>query len=288
MPRVELVHWNPRRALIRGPLGRRLLPYGPRRNNFGDLLGPIVVKRLLATRGIDPASASGPASPSGSPARQARLLTVGSVMHFAHDGDTVWGTGVNGKMAPEQHDFESLDVRAVRGPVTREFLEQRGIRAPAIYGDPALLLADLDPRLREWAAVKEFDVAIVPNMHDFPSVLAELTDEGRADSVVDPRSPVDTVLERIARSRLVVGSSLHGIVIAESLGIPARLVAPSAAAAFGESPFKYDDYYAGTGRAGAYRPAADVAEALELGGDAPPDWDLRSLLDAFPWDLWSR
>jgi pyruvyltransferase len=84
----------------------------------------------------------------------------------------------------------------------------------------------------------------------------------------------------IAASDFVTGSSLHAIVIAESLGIPARLITSGA-----EPAFKYDDYFQGSGRAG-FEPAGSVKEALALGGEPPISWDSGTLLGAFPADLW--
>ncbi|WKK72506.1 hypothetical protein Q0F99_06060 [Rathayibacter oskolensis] len=137
MPRLRSVpvySWNPRRNKL--PVLRRF-QVGPRVKNFGDLLGPVVVQGILKERGVGPALRR-PGSGT--------VMAVGSVMHKAHDGDIVWGTGVNGKVALALHDFTRLDVRAVRGPRTREWLrENKGIEAPAIYGDPALLLPTLFP-----------------------------------------------------------------------------------------------------------------------------------------------
>ncbi len=264
MTEVEVVHWNPVRPIVSAPYSsviRVKRPVG----NFGDLLGPVVVDRMLASRAI-----TNRAAPN-----RARLLAVGSILQYARTGDTVWGSGINGKVPADAHDFASLDVRAVRGPKTRDVLLERGIDAPEVYGDPALLLADLDPRLREWAAAPRHEVTVVPNLHDLGRMRFRR-------GIQSPKAAVDIVLRRIAQSRLVVGSSLHGIVIAESLGIPARLVRSAH-----ENPFKYDDYYAATGRPSS-SPAHDVRSAIEAGGEPPIEWDPAPLRAAFPWDLWNR
>lgn len=254
---VSVVHWNPRRAVTRFgvPVGRRPV------DNFGDLIGPFLVERFAGAQ----------ASRAGT-----RLLTVGSIMRMGRPGDVVWGTGVNGKSLDADFAFGpgELDVRAVRGPLTQQFLEQRGVSAPAVFGDPGLLVADLFDRdeIRERRGT--VDVTIVPNLHDFASVRRSYRE------ALDPRSPLVECIERIASSRLVVGSSLHGIVVAEALGIPARLVQPGT-----EPSFKYDDYYRGTGRK-SHTPAPDVARAVALGGEPPLDWDPAPMRAAFPGELW--
>jgi len=236
---------------------------GRRVNNFGDLLGPLLITRILAKYQVNP---------RGAPSDR-RLLSIGSVLHFARDHDVIWGTGVNGKRPDTDYVFRTLDVRAVRGPRTREFLCGRGIDAPAIFGDPALLLPCIMPELVDHAQAKRHPLTVVPNFNDFSAYEP-------APTLLDPRSPVGVCLKRIAQSELVVGSSLHAIVVAESLGIPARLISSSS-----ESPFKYEDYYLGTGR-----PSVDTArtvdEAINMGGESGPIFDAERLLSAFPFDLW--
>jgi pyruvyltransferase len=92
---------------------------------------------------------------------------------------------------------------------------------------------------------------------------------------------VDAVLRRIASSELVVGTSLHGIVLAEAFGIPARLIRPGV-----EPMLKYQDYYGGTGRE-RFTVADSVEDAIHLGGEVAPSWDAEPLLGAFPEDLWT-
>jgi pyruvyltransferase len=243
----------------------RLVPVevGRRVNNFGDLLGPLLIKRILALHNLDLAMA----------VDDRRLLSVGSVMHFADDDDVIWGTGLNGKKRNSDYNFRQLDVRAVRGPLTREFLSMRGVAAPAIFGDPALLLPLLAPELVKCASKKQYSLTVVPNFNDFG-------DQEPDSTYLDPRSPVRVCLGRIARSEFVVGSSLHAIVVAESLGIPARAVSSSV-----EDRLKYDDYYLGTGRPKAEMAHA-VNDAVAMGGERGPVFDADQLLRAFPVDLW--
>ncbi len=263
MPPVELIHFNPDRPIIGGVLGR-LLPFRKSLNNFGDMLGPVVVHGLLRKAGIDIHEGKG---------SQRRLLTVGSILHFAKTGDVIWGTGRNGKVANEAHTFTNLDVRAVRGPLTREFLLKRGIHAPAIYGDPGLLVPHVMPELVETTKRPEHQFTYVPNYND-------LKWAPKVDCLLDPRSPLENCLRTIAKSRFVVGTSLHAIIIAEALSIPARLIRSRI-----ENEFKYQDYYLGTGRAN-FRVANDLNEALRLGGEAPPVFFQDMLLESFPYDLW--
>jgi pyruvyltransferase len=204
---------------------------------------------------------------------------VGSILHFARDNDVVWGSGVNGKIPLERHRFRTLDVRAVRGPKTRAVLEERGIPCPAVYGDPALLLPLLRPDLLEVAAQGPTSgPLLVPNLNDGdPDALRRL---GR---VLGPTSPLEECLQAIVRSERVVSSSLHGMVVAEAFGIPAVPVRART-----ENAFKYDDYFAGTGRHDVAS-AATFDQGLVEGPVTPVwHWQPEPLLAAFPRDLWCR
>ncbi|WP_455133500.1 polysaccharide pyruvyl transferase family protein [Microbacterium aurum] len=257
---VDVVNWNPRRHLGRGPIARAL-PRMKRPNNFGDLLGPVIVAALARSL------------PRGR-GRSGRLLSIGSILHLAHDGDVVWGTGKNGKTADDAHRWRTVDVRATRGPLTRDWLRSRGIDSPEVYGDPALLLPTVFPAFAESVRPRSRGITVVPNLHDVPRWRD-------AEGYLDPTTRLWQCVRTIAESSHVVASSLHGVIVAETFGVPASLLKPGA-----EDLFKYEDYYRGTGRA-LPPSASSIAEALQ--NPAPPitAWDREALLNAFPRDLWT-
>ena len=122
----------------------------------------------------------------------------------------------------------------------------------------------------------KFDVTLIPNYNDLPFL-------SNQENVLNPRSGLMKCLERIAQSKFVVGSSLHAIIIAESLGIPARLIKSSV-----ENDFKYNDYFLGTGRSDIQF-ANNYKHALDLGGAQKISVDITSsLLESFPYDLWQK
>ncbi|WP_162621806.1 polysaccharide pyruvyl transferase family protein [Microbacterium suaedae] len=230
--------------------------------NFGDELGPLIV-RAIRGFGKDPDSA-------GPVRRRGRLLSVGSVLHFGQPKDVVWGSGVNGKT--RQRLDITLDVRAVRGPYTRAVLLGHGVETPEVYGDPALLL----PRVCPEIAVGDCagGELVVPNLNDLK--------ETQLPGALDPRGDAIEITGRIARASFVIASSLHALIVADAFGIPSRPLRSAL-----EHPFKYIDYYAGTGRHGV-RFAASVEEARDLGPVAPPEFDADALLESFPHDLWQN
>jgi pyruvyltransferase len=244
--RVELVYWRPAQG-----------------DNFGDFLSQVVTTKVLADAGHF--IGEGTSQPQ-------RLLAIGSILHLARDGDHIWGSGVNGKIKEDRYRFKRLHVHAVRGPLTREFLMKRGIPTPEIYGDPALLL----PRLLQGRFRPSGDLpfVLVPNLNDLPLIRS-------FPNVVSPMLPWNSCIEQIIRGRFVIASSLHGLIIAEAFGLPARLLRLSER----ENLFKFEDYALGTGRP-SIEFATSIDEAIEMGGMPPIRFDPQPLLDAFPIDLW--
>ena len=237
--------------------------------NFGDYLSLKLVERVV----------EGPVRvyKKQSSWKEKKLLAIGSIMFFARDNDVVWGTGVSGrKQDKKDFKFRQLDVRAVRGPLTRKFLKDTfQIESPEIYGDPALLMPYLFPEFKR-AKKPRYDYIIIPHYSE-----EELFLKDEWDNVVYPTDPWDEVISKILDSRFVISSSLHGIVVAEAYGIPARMLHISD----NEPIFKYEDYYLGTNRPN-FRYATSVEEAFEMGGEPPFECDLEKLYNAFPFDYW--
>jgi pyruvyltransferase len=233
------------------------------RQNFGDHLSSALVTKLASTRDLFLDEVVSPR----------RLLAVGSIMHFAKTGDVIWGSGVNGSVNVDKHQFEQIDVRSVRGPLTKSFLEKRGIVVPEVFGDPALLTKTLlGKRFAE--VEKTCDVSFVPNFADLP-VMADW------NNVISPLLPWAQVIKRIVASRLIISSSLHGLVIADSFGIPCVYLRVTDV----ENIFKYEDYSLGAGR-NDFRVTTSREEALRASPLSPIHPKLDAMINAFPWDLW--
>ena len=206
-----------------------------------------------------------------------KLLAIGSILYFANQDDVLWGTGYNGKVKDlNLYGFKNLDVRAVRGPLTRQFLiDNFGIQCPEIYGDPALLFPYFFPEFVK-APFPSKKYIIIPHYSE-----EKLFPKDKEGHIVYPTDPWDEVIKNILDSELVISSSLHGIILAEAYGIPAILLRITE----NEPLIKYRDYYLGTNRQ-EFKCAFSVEEALELGGEIPFECDLQLLYDSFPKEFW--
>lgn len=235
----------------------------PRPHNLGDALSPFIVRKVLEELKPD----------GGVPDESKKLFAIGSILNHAHTGDVVWGSGVNGKKSISSHEFSELDVRAVRGPNTKKFLEGMGVKTPDVFGDPGVLIS----RYIKPDVVQDRSELFIPHFS-----------EGRVrrpgiDTVHTIGEDFRSFANEICRSEIVYSSSLHGLIIAESYGIKAILteIAPT------ENIFKYEDYYLGTGRS-VFPVASSIEEARGMVPPELPDVEAvqNRLLEAFPLDLW--
>lgn len=236
--------------------------------NFGDYLSLKLVERIV-----------GHSVKTIINQDEKKLLAVGSILSKASDGDVVWGSGISGKH-PDKKDyiFTNLDIRAVRGPLTRQFIMKNfNISCPEIYGDPVLLLPYFFPEFKRKKS-PTYDYIIIPHYTE-----QKLFPKDKYKNVVYPTDPWDEVIKKILDSKFVIASAMHGLIVAEAFHVPARMLRITE----NEPLFKYQDYYAGTNRPN-FRFATSVEEALKLGGEPPFECDLEKLYAAFPFDCFGN
>ncbi|MDO6512885.1 polysaccharide pyruvyl transferase family protein [Neptuniibacter sp. 2_MG-2023] len=201
----------------------------------------------------------------------------GSVLHCANEGDVMWGVGLNNPSLHFLKKFpKDIIIAGVRGPITQAFVQHSLKRGcPPVIGDPAFLLPKL---FSDYKVVSKYRVGYILHYKD-NTIFSVGSDSILIDPLRDPR----IVIPEILSCDFIVSSSLHGIIIAEMYGIPARWLRP---ASISEPPFKFYDYYLSTGR--SPKPVSTVGEALLVGGERGGDYDFQEkLIDSFPFELFS-
>lgn len=251
--------------------GKVNLHYWRRRSgedNIGDYLSCVVVDFMKEYYDLN----------DDTTRKTKHLYAIGSILQAGRQNATVWGSGF---LDPLTHGlskymkyFRKLDIRIVRGPNTRKHLLELGYKCPEIYGDPAILMPLIYKgccvdKTREYTVVKHY------------------TDETPSEYSLniltnDYKTFIDTILE----SKLVISSSLHGIILAEAYGVPAILYKPDNAQT---TLFKFEDYYFSTNRF-EFPVAKSIEEALTLTPCALPELSeiQNNLIKTFPKDLWGK
>lgn len=190
--------------------------------NFGDAM----TSWLLPTYGILPIHRV---------ASQARLAGVGSVIEFLppnYDG-AIWGSGL---IRDAEYPLPDARILAVRGPLTRERV---GAAHTTALGDPGILVSRHLRRPRP-----RWDIGLVPHGHHraHAGFLALARAQGLRVTIIDVHQEAATAVRQIAACRMVVTTSLHGLVTADSFGIPAVWTVLEPPLEGGD--FKFRDYEA--------------------------------------------
>lgn len=208
--------------------------------NFGDALTPWLLERY----GMVPVLTA--------PDR-AQVAGVGSIIeHLPQDyGGTIWGSGL---LRGGPRELPNARVLAVRGPLTRDRL---GVTREVALGDPGILVSRHLPKPpTTWA------LGVVPHgVHTGDRVIEDLVRRYPAEvKVFDTADPPRVVLRGIARCAAVVSTSLHGLITADSFGIPAAW-AEMDPPLWG-TDFKFRDYEAVVTPGRSRRTTFSVGDAL--------------------------
>lgn len=170
---------------------------------------------------------------------------IGSIISFYDlSNKIIYGSGL---ISPyEKITGKPKKIYSVRGPLTREYLIKTGIECPEKYGDPAILLPLF------YRPVRKLNTrgSIIANMGTDTSdnvCFHELCDRLNLNviNLVDYEKWTD-VIDEIANSEFVISESLHGLIVAETYGVPNVWVE------FKDHPnywtFKFYDYFYSIGK----------------------------------------
>lgn len=174
-----------------------------------------------------------------------KFVCIGSTLNLYSDSKTeVWGTGfidVNDSIPNVPYKIHS-----VRGYLTYYKLMSRGIKCPKSFGDPVLLVSKVYTPKK----IGEFKLGIIPHGVDKnnPLLLAfakKYRDQVLIIDLVNYKKWTD-ILDSIISCRLILSSSLHGLIASDSYNIPNFWIRLSSGLIGGD--FKFLDYFSSVQR----------------------------------------
>ena len=201
--------------------------------NLGDALSPVMVALCTSMDITRVPSAS--ANP--------RLAAVGTIGHGMRGGEVwFWGTGCSPHLNPAakkpvvKEPFHppadtKFHVHATRGPVSARLLN--GDKPVGAFGDPVWLL----PRFHKPKIQKKWKLGVILHLSELSdrafdahprnelkryNIPAELAGQVKLINTVTEISPkaMQERIDEILSCERIVSTSLHGMVYAESYGIP--------------------------------------------------------------------
>lgn len=223
-----------------------LMHYSRKHRNLGDAMNPLLIEML-----------------SGIPSRHTHyrsstLFAVGSILGkvlgprfnlFRRLSRSwtpelrIWTSGFIAPPAPSQVLIRNIRVCALRGKKSQDILSAISGRRYAVpLGDGGLLADGLLAHKPE----KKYAVGIVPHYREescpeIPPLLKKVPDSKLISPIGDPLE----VIRQIAECETILSSSLHGLIVADSLGIPNRhVIIQNRISGY---RFKFDDYYSAYG-----------------------------------------
>lgn len=249
--------------------------------NLGDDLNWFLTKRLQKKK----VSLFGSSVVGRYFKKKENFLIIGSTITWLTNEKTViWGAGVIDGNLPL--NAKPKKVCAVRGPLSRKYLLEKGVDCPEIYGDPALLMK----YFYKSHAEKKYKLGIIPHYVDFES--------GKFDSLknnadvlfikMQNYKSVQDVIDQISSCERILSSSLHGLILSETYNVPNMWMKVSDKITGGS--FKYLDYYESIGlynmKPYLFNGTESEEDILNLFKDYKKGCiDLRPLVESAPFEM---
>ncbi len=259
----------------------RLLSGNPHtgKENFGDTISPVLIERIFGIR-------CELACPS-----ECDIIAAGSTIEHAlsrkkSNRPALWGTGFIVE-ADNYISSDDFDIVALRGEYSKGRVETSS-NAIAL-GDPGVLANFLLHDVPK----KKYSLGIVPHYRDVEAPEVDFLAKEAGVKVISVRNYPECVVREIAECDCILASSLHGLVVADSLGIPNVHIKLSNKVLGGS--YKFKDYYSAFNDTSRYcqldlkliqdSPVSQIVDKVIEMYREPTDLDrLKSkLISAFPF-----
>lgn len=220
--------------LLKDPI---LLYYSDFSKNWGDYINPFLVNKITGKRVVSYKRIYNIKN-------KQKLFGVGSILHHRRlENSIIWGSGFI--YPPKKLHGKPSQILALRGEKSAKIFEDFGVSHSGVYGDPALLF----PSFYNPVGELKYKIGIIPHyseLGDFKNsqVLSENKDVKIISPMV-PKNEVYKIIDQIKECEIVISSSLHGLILADSYQKPSLRFNYSNKLVGGN--FKFEDYYSGVG-----------------------------------------
>ncbi len=204
-------------------------------SNFGDQLNPYLVKKMWGFNSFKIKEGY----------KEPHVMMIGSILNEANSQTLVLGSGFVG----ENRFFDGAPrIITVRGKKTLQMVGDVGIETENIgLGDPAILMPDYFSPSQN---LNKYDLGIIPHLVDM-EIAGEIFGRKRGTRIIDLRligetfTEIESIVNQICSCRCIISSSLHGLIIAHTYGIPG-IWCEFSDMVIGEG-FKFKDYMSAHG-----------------------------------------
>lgn len=225
----------------------RIIVYHCKSKNFGDGINPLIFNHFFKDTMVKPIYKDIETLPFHSETREPCILGVGSILSWNSKKDAsnqiICGSGFIDKNKIPQKPRKIISIRGIK--TRKKFLDAK-IRAPAIYGDLALLLKFIIPPPKQ--IEKKYTLGIIPHYIDKDHPFIQKAKENPNWTIIDinQANEPERFIKQIHECDAILSSTLHGIIVSDSYGIPAYHIELSNKVIGGD--WKFRDYYSSVKR----------------------------------------
>lgn len=162
---------------------------------------------------------------------------------FINYPNNVWCTGFIFSETKDTTFIRDMEFSAVRGELTKARVEKIiGKKLNIPTGDGGIIT----PYLFDKPFEKKYQVGVIAHMDEqhHPTFQRVLSFH-KNSTFIDLRQDPMEVIKQIAECEIVISSSLHGLIVADSFGIPSQWIVVTDA--LKGDGFKFSDYYSAFG-----------------------------------------
>lgn len=199
----------------------------------------------------------------------------------------IWGTGFVNYKKNDEKIYKNLTFCAVRGELSKARVEKLlGKKLTIPTGDAGILASYL---LNDVEIEKKYNVGIIAHYKEKNEpIFKELLTKFDNSTFIDVQDTPYNVTKKISECKVIISSSLHGLIIADSFNIPnVHIVVTNNLLGDG---FKFDDYYSAYGLKHEYidmnKETIDSLEYVKNNYKITKkmvDDKKRSMIDSFPF-----
>jgi len=168
------------------------------------------------------------------------IISIGSYMHKAKNNYFIFGSGIRTIEYNiddiNEHDYKNLNVCAVRGPLTKKYLENKNIYVRNVFGDPGLLISKF--YIPEKNVSIKNKIGLIPHKTNYKMYLEKYDKE--LYYLINPMDDWKNVINSIYSCKSIISSSLHGLICSDAYNIPNLWLDEYA---LEEGDFKFKDYF---------------------------------------------
>lgn len=210
--------------------------------NFGDLLNPYLLENIFGRIDLE-----------YSRFYNADYFFIGSILEKIVDNNftfkkqikkemssklTVYGSGfITEQKTLKEFYNRKLILKALRGKKTLARFEKNLNKTLSIpLGDPGLLTSKI-----KYDSVKKYKLGIIPHYVDKDNPYLDLFKKNEDFLIINVAEDPEVCIKKILSCEVIFSSAMHGLIVADSFGIPNRRLIFSDLITGGN--YKFEDYY---------------------------------------------